>query len=339
MKRILFIMCIGILAFSCMSDHDIPPNNYDDFVILHGLSSSVLSSSSLSSSSVVGSSSSGMEASSSSVEVSSSSSGVGESSSSVVGSSSSVISSSSSALPSSSSSMPSSSSSAELSSSGSVASSSSSSFVGDFCNITEFDTNNFTCGSQTYGTVKIGDQVWMAENLNYNVDGSKCYDGDNNNCNTYGRLYNWAMAMNLPPNCNAEDCSSQMKDPHQGICPEGWHIPRNNKWTDANDEWGTLITSAENINSDIAMVLKVTEYWGDGNNGTNSLGFSALPAGHYDKGFSGLGNASFWWSLGDSNDSNIMGVDKRFHETNYLEEGTNRPKTDMISVRCIKDNP
>jgi uncharacterized protein (TIGR02145 family)/uncharacterized repeat protein (TIGR02543 family) len=86
------------------------------------------------------------------------------------------------------------------------------------------------CDGQTFRTVVIGTQTWMAENLNCDVSGSECYNNNESNCATYGRLYDWATAMALPSSCNSSTCSSQINAKHRGICPSGWHIPSNADW-------------------------------------------------------------------------------------------------------------
>ena len=62
-----------------------------------------------------------------------------------------------------------------------------------------------TRDGKIYKTVKIGEQVWMAENLNYEAEGSRCYNDSTTYCKKYGRLYNWETAMKA--------------------CPNGWHLP------------------------------------------------------------------------------------------------------------------
>ena len=137
---------------------------------------------------------------------------------------------------------------------------------------------------QTYKTVKIGNQVWMAENLNYaylggskNLDDSPsldstsfCYENDPANCDTYGRLYLWSAAMDSagiisgsPNHCGYnKKCTPSW--PVRGVCPDGWHLPE-------KTEWEELIKTAGGLTS--SKALKSRSGWKNNENGLQK-GFS-----------------------------------------------------------------
>jgi len=244
---------------------------------------------------------------------SSSSKPSGVSSSSVTAPSSNSTPSSSSVAVSSSSSKPSSSS--VPPSSSSVAPSSSSAQV-----VTSCDMN--------YRTVVIGTQTWMAENLNCDVSGSKCYNNSEANCDKYGRLYDWATAMGLPSSCNSTTCASQITAKHRGICPSGWHLPSDAEWTTITDFVGGSSTAGTK--------LKATTGWNENGNGTDEFGFSALPGGYGRSGgsFSTVGDYGSWWSASENGSAaygRYMGY--RYEGVNYDYDD----KNNLFSVRCLQD--
>jgi uncharacterized protein (TIGR02145 family) len=204
--------------------------------------------------------------------------------------------------------------------------------------------------NQTYKTVKIGNQTWMAENLNYAVETSWCYFNEPSYCDTYGRLYDWATAMVLPSSCNSNTCSNQMQTKHRGVCPDGWHLP-------SRDEWNELInyvaTEAPTggIYKEDAKYLRAKEGWykcGPSGSGKEFLcedtyGFTALPGGFAYSGgsFSGVRDFGTWWSA----------YETLYHSAGYKElyygsyastwetlgSGNYGNKTQLHSVRCVKN--
>ena len=204
-----------------------------------------------------------------------------------------------------------------------------------------------TYEGETYKTVKIGTQTWMARNLNYAALGSKCggddyklKDENTSFCDAYGRLYNWATAMALPEECNTDffSCTSQIKAKHQGICPSGWHIPN-------NDDWGKLVNYVESKNDCnfcAAKYLKATSGWNDyqgkSGNGENTFEFSALPGGHGnpDGNFSTVGYDGSWWSATENIGNYAFNLNMSYDES-FTGSAVSFNKTSLFSVRCVKD--
>lgn len=202
----------------------------------------------------------------------------------------------------------------------------------------EYGTLTDDRDEQTYKTVKIGEQWWMAENLNYETEtGSYCYKGVADNCEKYGRLYTWATAVGK----SEEECDSgkicDLGDVKvRGVCPEGWHLPDTTEWN--------VLFAAVAGKATAGKMLKSTEGWYSYGNGSDLFGFSALPAsyrvssGYYNP----LGDDANFWSLTIENGSETND-DSDYAYVMILEYNRDYAKWSRIgkecalSVRCIKD--
>jgi len=176
-----------------------------------------------------------------------------------------------------------------------------------------------------YKAVKIGDQVWMAENLKashysdgmaiplvesasawdalVSTDKAYCwYDNNSSNGNTYGALYTWAAAMN--------GSGSSYTNPSgvQGVCPAGWHLPGDAEWKELEMYLGMSQAEASDTGyrgTDEGNKLKETgtTHWNSPNTGaTNESGFTALPGGYHDNNgtFYYIGDYGYLWGATES---------------------------------------
>ncbi|MCL2688584.1 MAG: hypothetical protein FWE57_01895 [Chitinispirillia bacterium] len=185
---------------------------------------------------------------------------------------------------------------------------------------------------QFKGWVQIGNQIWMAENLNYRGVGSDsvgvCYLNHPDSCAKYGRLYIWAEVM------NGASSSSSNPSGVQGICPVGWHVP-------SFAEWGRLIGFAGDWLI-AGTKLRSQTGWNTCSvyiPGTDEYGFSALPGGRRDSNASTFRNAGIgghWWSATESNASsgnaNNIGIYCNERMGIYVSD-----KSNGFSLRCVKD--
>jgi uncharacterized protein (TIGR02145 family) len=173
------------------------------------------------------------------------------------------------------------------------------------------------CGKK-YKTVVIGTQTWFAENVNCSTaSGSKCHN-DPTNCSKYGRLYNWETAKT--------------------VCPTSWHLPD-------STEWETLLNYAGGRGK-AGGKLKATSGWNYVGNGTDELGFSALPGGYSfgyikenEEEFFDVGDSGYWWTAtytdNDSKDNGIRYIFIRPETDEVKNRGGE--KGEWYSVRCIKN--
>ena len=191
---------------------------------------------------------------------------------------------------------------------------------------------------QTYKTVIIGTQTWMAENLNYETENSYCYKDDANNCSKYGRFYTWAAAMDSVGmwSTNGKGCGDgttcSPTYPVRGVCPEGWHLP-------TNAEFETLFTAVGG-ESIAGQKLKSTTGWTTYSGITNedAFAFSALPAGlrYYYGGYGNEGDNAYFWSSTED-DSRYADSMRLYYSIDDAYLTNYYGKYYGISVRCLKD--
>ncbi len=189
----------------------------------------------------------------------------------------------------------------------------------------------------TYKTVRIGDQEWMAENLRvtkfrnnaaiahiddafdwsrlatpawrWYQDDAEQYEAD------YGKMYNWFTVIDT-----------------QGLCPTGWRVPTDNDWITLMDFLGGIKLAG-------ALLKEAgNDHWASHNSGaTNESGFTGLPGGYCSSSgsFGEIGNNGFWWSSTEVNDK-VASITI----LNYLDDKASIDtvtKRFGLSVRCVRE--
>ncbi len=195
--------------------------------------------------------------------------------------------------------------------------------------VTDIDGN-------TYSTVKIGGQVWMAGNLKttryrngdtipkvtddatwaWLTNGAYCdYEHHPVNSETYGRLYNWHAV-------------------HTGIlAPSGWHVPSDAEWAVLENYLGEESKAGGKLKED-----GTTHWYSPNVEATNSTGFTALPGGsRYSTGsFYSIGYTGYWWTATGGTDPAYAWYRSLDFNSGFILR-SEYYKVEGLSVRCIKD--
>ena len=213
---------------------------------------------------------------------------------------------------------------------------------------TELKPNFYECmdgDGNNYAITEIGNQVWMAQNLAFDVgEGCWAYEGNENYVEKFGLLYNWETAM------AGSGTSESNPSKVQGICPEGWHLPSNSEWKELGD---TIRNQAikqnpkdsikyEPLGDDLRRVgihLKATNVWEahvDTTKGIDTNGFQALPGGYSGNGFyDAIGRMGLWWSTTESSSTYAWYMSLHYDSDRFRR--VKIKKTSTLSVRCVRD--
>lgn len=198
---------------------------------------------------------------------------------------------------------------------------------------------------QKYKTVVIGEQTWMAQNLNYDIEDNRrqsCYRDEPDFCLRFGKLYSWPGVMDYDKNRCQDDASCSLTS-NQGICPNGWHVPTKSEW---DTLWSNVGFTSENLeNGDeygrtaVRGLISDTSYitW-DRSGKSDFFGFSATRHGYKtDVGdYVWMDNivAAYWTS------SEVYGYGyKAYVAGTFLIKNVfdDYAKVGQFAVRCIKN--
>jgi uncharacterized protein (TIGR02145 family) len=165
--------------------------------------------------------------------------------------------------------------------------------------------------------IDIGGQLWTKRNLNINVEGSRCYKDKPANCEEYGRLYTWSMAMNIDTAYDQKE-HGKITEPHQGICPDGTHLPSHKEWQELYEY--------------ILLNPEVKTYFATQTGGIYD----------YDDGYKNMNYETVYWS---STEYDATGTGYPFHyawlwafRANLSIDFDNSHKTSAVNVRCVKND-
>lgn len=212
-----------------------------------------------------------------------------------------------------------------------------------------------------YRTVKIGDQVWMSENLKSTMYADKTpvpfvkdsaqwfhftreslgycwYENVETHGYAYGALYSWPAAT------RAFNGISTIEEGVQGICPDGWHLPSDDEWKELEMYLGMTREEADAIKwrgSDQGGRLKQEgiEHWKKPNSGaSNEVGFNALPGGyrHGSAEFKDISETARFWTSTQNGYGYVWYREVDFDRSDVYKDfsGVYRGH----SVRCVKDH-
>ncbi len=217
------------------------------------------------------------------------------------------------------------------------------------------DTVNY--GGESYATVLIGSQCWLARNINIGsrVSGATlqadansgnfqkyCYGDLGASCDTDGGLYQWHTAMGLPSSCSNHDDSApcELTYPARGICPIGWHVP-------SDSEWHSLM-----LNFDTEAACSGNRYdWPDVGGCASSFNsliindsthFRAIYSGYYGgplgANYGSRSTGGAWWSSTPFSASEATWNAVSGLYRGWIETGMQRyhfVRTSAMSVRCV----
>lgn len=212
------------------------------------------------------------------------------------------------------------------------------------------DSGTFTDNrdGREYQWVRIGTQVWMAENLAWLPDVSPPSEGSSEQplhyvfrfmgssvesarkwdfYESFGVFYNWPAAM------NGADSSNRVPSGVRGACPEGWHLPSDAEWEILVNFLGGQYAAGKPLKS----VRGWNEFEDNPGKGSNESGFNAIAAGarHTSEGFYQLGFNAFFWSSTANDDFSAW-----YRYLGYFHNGVYRyycNKGYGFAIRCVKD--